>query len=252
MKAFVLAAGYATRLWPLTRDRPKPLLEVGGRPLLDHLLERLAALEGLSEVVVVSNARFAGAFRRWAEARSGDVRIRVLDDGTRDASERLGAIGDLAFALRRAPVEDDDVWIATAGDHLLRADLRPPVEACRARGTPQLLVRHTRPKGGPSPYNEVLLDEGGRVLSFREKPADPRGDLAAVAFYVFPARCAAGVHAYLEAGGNPDAPGHFVSWLVEREPVHAVPLDGSWHDVGSRESLAEARRLFEGASAVEE
>lgn len=250
MKAYLLAAGYATRMLPLTRDRPKPLLEVAGRPILSHLLDRVLALEGLSQVIVVANDRFADRFEDWAGALRAPVPVRVLNDGSRSEADRLGAIGDLAFALSRVPVGDED-WLVAAGDNLLAFDLGALQRAFRTHGHPLLAVRPVdreaearEAPGQPSRYNEVEVDRAGRVLRFREKPVDPDSPLAAIALYLLPPATAARVRQYLDEGGNPDAPGHFIAWLVDRQPVRAEPIPDGWFDIGSLAGLAHAREHF--------
>jgi glucose-1-phosphate thymidylyltransferase len=242
MRAYVLAAGYATRLHPLTLDRPKPLLEVGGRPILSHVARSLAALENLSEIVVVTNSRFRDAIEAWRDTRPVEVPTTVIDDGTRDESTRLGAIGDLALALERVPSEGD--FVVAAGDAIFDFDLRALQREFEKRRQTLLVVRDAPHNGGPTRYNEVELDDEGRVLRFREKPPDARSGLAAIALYFFPAEVAALVARYLAEGGNSDAPGHFVAWLVERAPAAGARIDGRWLDIGTHETLAEARRLF--------
>ena len=263
MKAYLLAAGYATRMYPLTRDQPKPLLEVAGAPILTHILRRVLALDGLSEVVVIANARFAGAFESWRRSLDVRVPVRVLNDGSTCDDDKLGAIGDLAFALEAAPPGDED-WLVAAGDNLLSFDLRVLQRAFEATGapgarSPLLVVRRVEPApvpasgvdGSADRYNEVVVDAGGRVVGFREKPRDRRSELAAIALYLLPAKAAGALARYLADGGNPDAPGYFIAWLVERSEVRAATLPGKWFDVGSLDGLAEARRRFvpEGAPA---
>lgn len=245
MKALLLAAGYATRLYPLTRDRPKPLLEVGGRPLLTHILERVRELPDLSEVLVVSNARFADRLAAWAAAESArtGVPIRVLDDGSTHDGDKLGATGDLAFALRRVPLAGEDLLVV-AGDNLLGFDLRPLRAAFLRHRRPLLAVRRVALPPGPSPYNEVSVDASGRVTGFREKPADPRTDRVAICLYFFPPDIADHVERYLAEGGNPDAPGHFIAWLVAEADVRAEPFEGEWFDIGGHEALAAARERY--------
>lgn len=243
MKAFLLAAGYATRMYPLTRERAKPLLEVGGAAILDHLLDRILPLPGLSEVIVIANDRFAKDFEAWALVRSAPVPVRVLNDSSTCEADKRGAIGDLAFALERVPVGAEE-WLVAAGDNLLGFDLAPLARVFREHAGATLLAVREVPCEGPSPYNEVTLDPTGRVLRFREKPRDPRSGLAAIALYFLPAAVAVRVPEYLDAGGNPDAPGHFVAWLVERCEVRAVPIAGPWFDIGSLAGLAQARAHF--------
>ena len=238
----MLAAGYATRLGPESRERPKPLLDIAGRPLLDRLLERVLALDGISEIVVIANARFAAQFEAWSAASRCPVPVRVLNDGSTEDANKLGASGDLAFALREVPLDGED-WLVVAGDNLIDFDLRPALAAYRAGPSPLLLVRRVE-RDGPSRYNEVTLGEGGRVLRFREKPADPETDLAAIALYFFPPAVCPALGRYLAGGGQPDAPGHFIAWLVEQQPVRALLIAGGWFDVGSRADLERTRARF--------
>ncbi len=245
MKAYLLAAGYATRMYPLTRDRPKPLLEVAGAPILSHILERVLALDDLSEVVVIANARFARAFDDWAAGLDVGVPVRVLDDGSTDDHDKLGAIGDLSFALSQVPVAGED-WLVAAGDNLLSFDLRSVQAHFLAHREALLSVRRVEPPtpGQASKYNDVTVDAAGRVTRFEEKPLHPVSDLAAIALYFLPASVAELLPRYLAHGGNPDAPGHFIAWLVGQVPVRAAPVPGAWFDIGSIEGLAHAREHF--------
>ena len=244
MKAYLLAAGYATRMYPLTRDRPKPLLEVAGQPILSHIVDRVVALDDLSEIVVIGNDRFHDAFASWADGLRLEVPLRVLNDGSSSVHDKLGAIGDLGFALREVPTGDED-WLVAAGDNLLAFDLRDLQRRYQKRGTAQLAVREVPPEQQePRKYNEVTRDETGRVLRFREKPPDPSSPWVAIALYFLPATAAARLHMYLEQGGNPDAPGHFIEWLAARDEVFAERLPGGWFDIGSLAGLDHARAHF--------
>jgi glucose-1-phosphate thymidylyltransferase len=245
LKAYVLAAGYGTRMYPLTRDVPKALLKVGGEPILSHTLRRLQRLDGLSETVVVTNSRFTPRLRAWAETCKGGP-LTIVDDGTTTAETRLGALGDLALALERVPLNGENA-VVSASDFLLETDLTEAHRTFRARGRTTLLVRPVEVGGGPSPYNEVTTGEDGRVVAFREKPADPTTGVSAIALYFFLAADLERLDEYLGTG-SPDAPGHFIAWLVERVECGAVPLTGGWHDVGSMEGLEAARRRFGGDS----
>lgn len=243
MKVIVLGAGYATRLYPLTRDRAKPLLEVGGLPILSRILTRTMELDDLSEIVVVSNDKFAEQFEAWADGFASRVPLRILNDGSRDESDRLGAVGDIAFALRHLDLAGED-WMVVAGDNLIESSFVVLQRAFRAARRPMIVVRKTRAQAGPSRYNEVTLDAEGRVLRFREKPRDPQTGLAAIALYFLTAEAAPLVDRYLREGGEPDAPGHWLEWLVAKTAVAATPLGGAWFDIGNLESLEAARERF--------
>ena len=247
MNVYVLAAGYATRLYPLTRDCAKPLLEVGGRPVLSRIVDRLLALPDLDEVVVVANRRFACDFDAWRRNFAGPARLRVLDDGSTCEEDRLGAIGDLAFALQRVPTGASP-FVAIAGDNLIEFDLTPLYRAFLEGGRPLLVLREVERVGGPTRYNEVAIDAEGGVRRFREKPPDPTSALAAISLYFFTAEVAALLERYLAEGGRHDEPGHFIAWLVEQTPVASAGLPGEWFDIGSLETLEQARRRFAAAA----
>jgi glucose-1-phosphate thymidylyltransferase len=241
VKAVVLAAGYATRLYPLTLDRPKALLAVGGKPMLEHLLERLEGVSGLDEIYVVTNSKFAEAFRDWAEGyRAADVRI--LDDGTSDEETRLGAIGDLDLTIRTAEIDDD--VLVLAGDNLFSEPLAPFAEFASAKAAPAIGVYDVGDLEAIRKYNAIELDELDRITFFEEKPERPTSTLTGIALYFYPRSDLEVVGDYLAEGNNPDQPGRLVQWLYPRMPVYAWRVPGRWFDVGSKETLAEADRAF--------
>ena len=243
MKAVVLAAGYATRLYPLTLDRPKALLSVGGRPMLDRLLEQLEGVDGLDEVYVVTNSKFAGAFRDWAAGRSG-LPIRIVDDGTVDEESRLGAIGDLELTIREAGLDDD--LLVLAGDNLFSESIGPFPAFALGKGGAALGVYDVGDFDTIRRYAVIELDGDDRVTLLEEKPDEPRSTLAGIALYFYPRSMLALVTDYLAEGNNPDQPGRLVQWLYPRTPVYGWRVPGRWYDVGSKETLAEADRAFGG------
>jgi glucose-1-phosphate thymidylyltransferase len=243
VKALILAAGYATRLYPLTLDRPKALLPVGGKPMLDHLMEQLEQVEGLDEVYVVTNSKFAEAFREWAAARSG-LPLRIIDDGTVDDDSKLGAIGDLDLTIREAEVDDD--LIVLAGDNLFSESIAPFAVFALGKGGPALGVYDVGDLDTIRRYSVIELDDDDRVTRLEEKPERPRSTLAGIALYFYPRSALRYVRQYLEEGNNPDQPGRLVQWLYPRTAVYGWRVPGRWFDVGSKETLAEADRAFTG------
>lgn len=244
MKALLLAAGFATRMHPLTLTRAKPLLEIGGRPMLTHLVDRLSSIRDIDEFVVVGNGKFAADFEAWRNKVACDRPVRVLNDGSTDDSDKLGAIGDIAFALERVPGDHD--WLVVAGDNLFEFDPLPFHELFREHGDPLLLLREIECAGQKSRYNEVKIDEAGVVTSFREKPPDPQSNLVAICFYFLPPALRGWIARYLAEGNNPDAPGYFIQWLARQTRVRATRFHGPWFDIGNLQTLEEARARYGG------
>ena len=241
MNAVILAAGYATRLYPLTLDRPKALLPVAGRPMVEHLLLRLEGVEGLDAIHLVTNSKFAGAFREWAAGWNGQE-VKIVDDGTSDEETKLGAIGDLELTIRAAAIDDD--LIVLAGDNLFSESLAPFGAFARAKAAPVIGVYDVGDLEAIRRYNSITLDEDDRLTYFEEKPEHPRTTLTGIALYFYPRKSLGVVREYLAAGNNPDQPGRLVEWLYPREPVYAWRVPGRWYDIGSAETLAEADRAF--------
>lgn len=238
MKTIVLAAGYATRLFPLTLNQPKPLLEVGGRPMLDRVLESLAGV-GTERTYVVTNSKFAPHFGEWAASRPG---VTVLDDGTTSEEDKLGAIGDIAFVLARAGIDDD--LVVVAGDNLFSDDLSEFGGFCRERNAPVLAVYDVGDLAEMPKYNSIETDAQGRITYFEEKPASAKSTLAGIALYFYPRHVLPLIRQYVAEGNNPDQPGRLIQWLYPRTDVYTWPVPGTWYDIGSAETLREADEVF--------
>ena len=240
MRAVLLAAGYATRLYPLTERIAKPLLPLAGRPMIEYLLDRLLAVPELDGIHVVTNSKFAPAFAAWAQQTSTRLPLSVHDDGTTSEEHRLGAIGDLRFVVERAGLEGEDLLVV-AGDNLFAFDLADMVSFWSARTPASCVALYEHPdRSVLSQYGIVDVDDEGRVVDFVEKPAEPRSNLVATAAYVFDRSHVALLDAYLESGNSPDQPGNLVAWLVSREPVYGYRFAGDWVDIGNREQLLDA------------
>jgi glucose-1-phosphate thymidylyltransferase len=238
MKALVLAAGYATRLYPLTLDRPKALLEVGGKPMLDRVVERLRPM-GLEGVVVVTNAKFTPHFEQWADGKDD---VTVVNDGTTSNDDRLGAIGDIGFVLDQLGIDEE--LVVVAGDNLFGADVSGLVAHGREVDAPVIAVHDVGDLSLMPEYNQIEVDDEGRIVFFEEKPSAARTTLSGVALYYYPRQALPLVKQYLEEGNNPDQPGRLVEWLYPRTPFYTWLLPGEWYDIGSAETLAEADAIF--------
>jgi glucose-1-phosphate thymidylyltransferase len=235
VKAVILAAGYATRLRPLTDRYAKELLPVGGRPIVDWILDRIAELDEVDAVHLVTNSWKAPMFERWAAGRD----VHVHDDGTTSNEGRLGAIGDMRFVVEREGLDDD--LLVIAGDNLFEFSLAEYVAFWRGKGVASAVaVRDVWSLELAMRYGIVAVDAESRLVDFVEKPADPPSTLAATAAYLFHRAHVPLIGRYLDEANPPDQPGRFVGWLQEREPVYAYRFEEGWFDIGDLEQLLAA------------
>ena len=242
MKAIILAAGYATRLRPLTDSIPKQLLPVGGRPMLDWILDKLEEVEEIDGVHLVTNSRFAHDFEDWAAGRGGGVTVH--DDGTTSNEDRLGAIGDIRLAIERAGLAGDDLLVI-AGDNLFEFSLADYVAFWRGKGRASAVALYDCGSLElASQYGVVEVDEDDRIVGFVEKPRDPQSTLVATATYLYHREHVPLVERYLAEGNPPDQPGNLIAWLHAREPVYGYRFAGAWFDIGDHEQLLEADNLL--------
>ena len=244
MKALILAAGYATRLRPLTDSFPKMLLPLAERPMLDYLLDRIREVGEIDEVHLVTNAQFAPAFRDWAPED-----VTVHDDGTTSNEDRLGAIGDIAFTIERAGLPGED-WLVVAGDNLIGYSLPKFVEFWHDKGGSAIAVYEVEDRSLLPQYGVVELDDDDRVVGFEEKPAEPKSDLAATAAYLYRGADLELLNTYLQEGNAPDAPGNFAAWLHTRAPLHGYRFSGEWHDIGDLGQLLDADNVLRGRAGL--
>jgi glucose-1-phosphate thymidylyltransferase len=245
MKVIILAAGYATRLYPLTLTRPKPLLPVAGQPMIDYVLDNLAPIGPIDRVIIVTNAKFASHFEKWAEeyrAHKAKFDFTVVNDGSTDDSNKLGAIGDLHLVLEREMIDDD--IIVVAGDNLFSEPLAGFGAFCSKIQEPVLAVYDVGSLEDIKKYNAITFDAGGRITFFEEKPKQPASTVTGIALYYYPRKTLPLIRQYVAEGNNPDQPGRLVQWLYPRTPVYVWAVPGLWYDIGSKETLEEANRIF--------
>jgi len=245
MNALILAAGYATRLYPLTLNKAKPLLEVGGKPMIEWLFDNLVSIPDLGTVYIVTNNKFAGDFQNWANAyqdRHQRMQIKIINDGSTSDDDKLGAIGDINLVLTRENLTNDDLLVI-AGDNLFEQPLLDFVNA--AKSSPATVAVHdVGDLEAMKKYGTVTIDNKGVITNFEEKPQKPKSTLAAVALYYYSREVLSLFTTYLAAGNNPDQPGRFIQWLHTRRPVKTFQIKGTWFDIGSKESLEEANKVF--------
>jgi glucose-1-phosphate thymidylyltransferase len=245
MKVIILAAGYATRLYPLTLTRPKPLLPVAGKPMVEYVLDNLAPIGGLDRIYVVTNAKFAEQFQQWSAVyrdSKAKLNFTIVNDGSTDDTNKLGAIGDIHFVLKTQGVDDD--VIVVAGDNLFSEKLDAFGRFCREKNAPVVAVYDVKDLEQVKKYNAITLADDGHITFFEEKPKNPTNTLSAIALYYYPRATLPLIKQYVAEGNNPDQPGRLIQWLYSRVPVYTWTVPGLWYDIGSKETLQEANRIF--------
>ncbi|MGI8481964.1 MAG: nucleotidyltransferase family protein [Chthoniobacterales bacterium] len=245
MNVLILAAGYATRLYPLTRDKAKPLLEVAGKPMIEWVLDNLAPVPDIDVVYVVTNNKFTKDFEAWAKEyrqRGSRLTLQIVNDGSIDDSDKLGAIGDINLVLTREQLATQDL-IIVAGDNLFSEPLTDFVK--HAKGSEATLATYdVGDLDAIKKYNNITVDQNGEITEFEEKPAKPKSTLTGIALYYFSREIVPLFTTYIAAGNNPDQPGRFIQWLYRRKRVKTFQITGTWFDIGSKETLEEANGIF--------
>jgi glucose-1-phosphate thymidylyltransferase len=241
MKLIILAAGYATRLYPLTLNQPKPLLPVADKPMLEHVLDKVAGIGYIDHAYIVTNAKFTEHFENWARTYN-KLGFTIVNDFSTDDSNKLGAIGDLHLVLTKHQVDED--IIVVGGDNLFSHDLTGFGDYCLEKNSPVTGVYDVGDLEEIKKYNAIEIDEKSRIVYFEEKPKVPRSTLTGIALYYYPKHTLPLIHQYIAEGNNPDQPGRLVQWMYPRVPFYVWKVPGVWFDIGSIESLEEANRVF--------
>lgn len=243
MKAIILAAGYATRLYPLTIDKPKALLPIAEKPILDYIVDEIETIDKIDELIVVSNHKFYPNFESWSKERKSRLNIIVLNDNTTDDTNKLGAIGDIEYAIEKLNIDDD--ILVMAGDNIFTFALKDYYDAYKEKNSDMILVKEMSRIEDLQRMANVELDADGRVIGMVEKPPKPKTNLAAFASYIYKKDTVPMIKKYLDEGNNPDAPGFFPSWLFKHKDVFAYTFMGECYDIGTPESYKEVNEIFE-------
>ena len=242
MKCLILAAGYATRLYPLTENFPKPLLTVQDKPILDWLIDDIDTLGAVDEYVVISNHKFVEHFNAWAEKKAQN--ITVLDDGTTSNDNRLGAVCDVQFAIDELKIEDD--MLVIAGDNLLDFSLTRFIEYAKAKNTSCIMRYFEADEKKLTKCGVVEIDGDDKILGMEEKPAQPKSNWCCPPFYYYTKEDAGLVKKGIENGCGTDAPGSYIAWLCSQTEVHAMEMPGKRYDIGNLESYNQVQKEYKG------
>ncbi len=243
MKAIILAAGYATRLYPLTLHTPKALLPIHQKPIINYIVEQMDTIAALDAIYVVSNHKFYDQFVAWAKEVSCQKPITVLDDGTTSEETRRGAIGDILFTIEEMGLDDE--LMVVAGDNLFTFSLKAYVDFFHQTGRDCVCVKPIADYEALKSFGVAQLDESGKLIGLEEKPAEPKSNLAVFATYMYRQDTLPLFHQYIAEGNKPDAPGYFVEWLYRHKDVYAFTFEEECYDIGTEKSLREVSALFE-------
>ena len=242
MKCLILAAGYATRLYPLTENYPKPLLTVGEKTILDWLVDDIDTLDEVDEYVVISNHRFAQHFNKWASSKT--QKITVVDDGTMTNETRLGAVCDIQFAIEKLKINDD--MLVIAGDNVLDFSLTKFITYAKEKRASSIMRYYESRVEKLQKSGVVSINKDDLVLEMQEKPRKPKSEWCAPPFYYYTAEDSKRISEAISDGCGTDAPGSFIAWLCKRSPVYAMKMPGNRYDIGNLESYNEVCKKYKG------
>ena len=242
MKAIILAGGYAKRLWPLTKNKPKQLLSVGGRPMIEYIMEKLEVQEDIDKIVISTNEKFEDNFKEWLLGYKSSKDIELVIEPTLSEKNKLGSVGALGYLIKEKNIDEELMIIG--GDNLFGFDLRDLINYYREKKGNVVALYDLKSIQKARSYGVAKVDEEMRIIDFVEKPKNPPSTLVSTACYVLSQEGIKGILTYLDAGENPDAIGFFIKWLIKRERVFGFVFSGKWFDIGSLESLKEADFIY--------
>ena len=245
MNILILAAGYATRLYPLTEKQPKPLLNVAGKPMIEWVIDNLAPIPNINRLLIVTNNKFATTFTAWAAEygkKHPKIAFTIINDGSTSDEDKRGAIGDIHYVLHHEKMMDEDLLVV-AGDNLFSEPIDGFVEASKAHPATVALY-DVGDLEAIKKYNNITTDAAGKITHFEEKPLSPTSTLTGIALYYYRADVLPLIDIYMDEGNNPDQPGRLIQWLYSRVEVGTWNVPGTWFDIGSKETLLEANEVF--------
>lgn len=242
IKAIVLAGGFATRLYPVTQALPKPLLPIGGKPMIDYIIEKLERCDYIDEIIVSTNKRFEDHFKNWLEGLNSTKKIRIVVEDALDESQKLGTIGAINFLINSQKIENDCLIIG--GDNLIDFEISDFVNYYRQVKRPVIALHDIKDLEKAKKYGVAAVRDN-KVFDFVEKPSQPLSSLVSTCCYIFPRNVLSYIPKYLNESGQKDAPGYFISWLKDREETHGFVFDNQWFDIGDMDSLADANKFIE-------
>lgn len=240
MQGIILAGGFAKRLQPLSSRTPKPLLKVGGRAIIDYVVDRIMDVAGIGRIHISTNLRFKEQFEEWLESRNLLNATLIVEPSVRE-EEKPGAVAALAAITES--INDD--CLVVAGDNLFTSSLKPLIERFRNTGNPIVGIYSLGDKELAKQYSTISVDSDGRIVRFVEKPTDPDSTMIGTAIYILPQKVFPRLKQFARASSDHDSPGRFIEWLYTKEPTYGVPLEGQWWDIGTIDEYAKVNHIID-------
>lgn len=243
MIVLILAAGYATRLYPLTLDTPKSLLKVGNKTILEHIFRKISEVSGVKKCFIVTNQKFFDNFKIWAQCFQFGVPLEIINDETTSNENRLGAIRDIEFVIKKKDIDED--LLVIGGDNLFEFSLKDFVEFAKLhKPDSSFAVFDIRDIEKAKQYGVVKLNELKEVINFEEKPKIPQSTLISTCIYYFPKEKLRLFSDFLSFANKTDAPGNYIKWLSENDKIYGFAFKEAWYDIGDIKSLEEADKKY--------
>lgn len=240
MKCVILCAGYATRLYPLTLDTPKPLLKVKGKPMINYILEKVEAIDAIDEIFIVTNDKFYENFLEWKRGQNFSKPVKIINDMTMSNEDRLGALGDLGFVLEKEKLNDDVLVIA--GDNLFEFGLGNFVDFFGAKNMNTIGLYDLKDLERSKNFGIIEIGDGNEIISFEEKPESPKSSLISTAIYAYSREELEKIREYFKTSGPKEGPGYLIPYFLSSQKVYGFVFDGEWHDIGSKEEFERVNR----------
>lgn len=255
MKALILTAGFATRLYPLTKNRPRSLLTIRNKPIIEHIINKLESLAQIDEILIITNQKFLRQFQDWVDEFPSIKPLKLIDNGITSEKDRLGAIGDIVLVIKEEKIDED--LLVIADDNLFSFNLRNFIEfALKLRPSSCIGIYDLNGTSNPNPFrNQRFLSEANKfrvvqlngdkeIIDFQEKPTQPKSSLIAMGIYFFPKERLRLISEYLSQNNNHDAPGQYISWLAKLDKVYGYAFEGDWRDISDKDAYTDAVFTF--------
>jgi len=242
-KAVIPAAGYGTRLYPLTLDKPKALIDIAGKPIIEHLINKIIELGSIDEIIIITNHKFYDNFKNWLNNNPQKIKIQIFDDGTTDNENRLGAIGDVIFGLDQAKINDHILWLSS--DNIFNFNLKRMSDLFIEKNKDVIAAYDVKDINEAKKMGVLTADKNGKIIDFEEKPEEPKSTLCSPGYYIFTSDTIKLFNTYVKEGNPPDKPGDFIKWLYKKKDVYIYTYDrpdDKWFDIGTMETLALAEK----------